>query len=204
MNVYCERAELKESQPWSLHHIRRFDGDAALLLVFPSVCEARLSSTGWSNDPCFGHQRVSQSGLPMIHVGDHRHVPDVGLLVHDGPDLIHWEFHLGEGGGLWCGDWLLKSSIYNQQKFIWCITCVFLTMSATRPNYKQGYSKKETLEMQQRNTSVSFFTIASCQNVLKCPLNEYALICNTSISLVLGTFHVWPFQITKNIKGTIK
>lgn len=30
----------------------------------------------------------------MIHVGNHRHVPDVGLLVHDGPDLIHREVHL--------------------------------------------------------------------------------------------------------------
>lgn len=46
----------------------------------------------------------------MIHVGDHGHVPDVGLLVHDGPDLIHSEVHLrvglsvgeeGRGGSQW-------------------------------------------------------------------------------------------------------
>lgn len=30
----------------------------------------------------------------MIHVGNHGHVPDVGLLVHDGTDLIHSEVHL--------------------------------------------------------------------------------------------------------------
>lgn len=31
----------------------------------------------------------------MVHVGDDRHVPDVGLLVHDGPDLVYCEVHLG-------------------------------------------------------------------------------------------------------------
>lgn len=79
---------------FSTQHSRWFDGDAALLLVFASVCEAHLSGLGWSYDPRFGHQRVGQSGLAMIHVGDHRYVSDVGLLVHDGPDLIHREFHL--------------------------------------------------------------------------------------------------------------
>lgn len=85
------------SKPMSLTHIRWFDGDAALLLVFARVCEAGLSGAGWGNDPRFGHQRVGQSGLPMIHMGNHRHVPDVGLLVHDGPDLIHSEVHLVVG-----------------------------------------------------------------------------------------------------------
>lgn len=85
-------------KPASPHHIRGFDGDAALLLVFARVCEAGLSGAGRCNDPRFGHQRVSQRGLPMIHVGNHGHVPDVGLLVHDGPDLIHSEVHLDGGG----------------------------------------------------------------------------------------------------------
>lgn len=87
-------------KPTSPHHIRGFDGDAALLLVFARVCEAGLSGAGRCNDPRFGHQRVSQRGLPMIHVGNHGHVPDVGLLVHDGPDLIHSEVHLDGVGGL--------------------------------------------------------------------------------------------------------
>lgn len=30
----------------------------------------------------------------MINVGDHRHVPDVGLFVHDGPYLVYCEVHL--------------------------------------------------------------------------------------------------------------
>lgn len=32
----------------------------------------------------------------MIDVGDHRHVPDVGLFVHDGPYLVYREVHLEE------------------------------------------------------------------------------------------------------------
>lgn len=31
----------------------------------------------------------------MVHVGDDRHVPDVGLLVHDALDLVYCEVHLG-------------------------------------------------------------------------------------------------------------
>lgn len=30
----------------------------------------------------------------MIDVRDHRHVTDVGLLVHDGTDLVDCEVHL--------------------------------------------------------------------------------------------------------------
>lgn len=51
----------------------------------------------------------------MVHVGNHRHVPDVGLLVHDGTDLIHCEVHLmGREGGL-------ISSAYNQQNLIYSL-----------------------------------------------------------------------------------
>lgn len=97
------------SVPWqaqnclhaSLKHIRWFYGDAALLLIFAGVCEAGLSGPGRSDDPGFGHQGVGQRGLPVIHVGNHRHVSDVGLFVHDGPDLIHSEVHLSGVG--WVG-----------------------------------------------------------------------------------------------------
>lgn len=34
----------------------------------------------------------------MIHVCNHRHVTDVGLLVHDGTDLVHCEVHLRSEG----------------------------------------------------------------------------------------------------------
>lgn len=30
----------------------------------------------------------------MVHVRNHGHVTDVGLLVHDGTDLVYGEVHL--------------------------------------------------------------------------------------------------------------
>lgn len=30
----------------------------------------------------------------MVHMGDHRHVSDVGLFVHDLTDLVYSEVHL--------------------------------------------------------------------------------------------------------------
>ena len=39
----------------------------------------------------------------MVHVANDRHVPDVGLLVHDGPDLVYCEVH--HGGRWW---WILQ------------------------------------------------------------------------------------------------
>jgi hypothetical protein len=32
--------------------------------------------------------------LTVVHMGNHRHVPDVILLVHDPADLLHSELHL--------------------------------------------------------------------------------------------------------------
>lgn len=66
-----------------------------LLLVFPGVSEAGLPSPGRGDDTCLAHQGVRQSGLAMVHAANDRHVPDVGLLVHDGPDLVYCEVHLG-------------------------------------------------------------------------------------------------------------
>lgn len=78
-------------------HSRRFDGDAPFLLVLPRVSETGLPRAGRGDDPSFAHQRIGQGGLAVINVGDHRHVSDVGLFVHDGPYLIYCEVHLGEG-----------------------------------------------------------------------------------------------------------
>lgn len=43
----------------------------------------------------------------MIHVCNHGHVPDVGLFVHDGTDLVYSEVHLdtevGQQLGIKCG-----------------------------------------------------------------------------------------------------
>lgn len=76
--------------------LRGLDGDAALLLVFACVSEAGLSSAGGSDDPSLGHQRVGQCGFPVVYVRNHGHVTDVGLLVHDGTDLVDCEVHLEE------------------------------------------------------------------------------------------------------------
>lgn len=101
------------SWPCSWSHVRGFYGDAALLLVFARVCEARLSSPGWGDDPRLGHQWVGQRGLPMVHVGYHRHVSDVGLFVHDGTDLVHSEVHLLgvdiRGVAMWVSSWQTSS-----------------------------------------------------------------------------------------------
>ena len=42
------------------------------------------------------HQGVREGGLAMVHMGDHRHVPDVLLLVHALPHLVHREVHHDE------------------------------------------------------------------------------------------------------------
>lgn len=44
----------------------------------------------------------------MIHVSDHRHVTDVGLLVHDGTDLVYGEVHLKTEGMF---DYLKKKNV---------------------------------------------------------------------------------------------
>lgn len=76
--------------------LRGFDGDAALLFIFARVSEAGLSGAGRGDDPSLGHQRVGQRRFPVVHVRDHGHVTDVGLLVHDGTDLVDCEVHLEE------------------------------------------------------------------------------------------------------------
>lgn len=52
----------------------------------------------------------------MIHMGNHRHVPDVGLLVHNGPDLTDREIHL-----FWIGDRLTLIHLQPVEvHFIYC------------------------------------------------------------------------------------
>lgn len=138
-----------EFQPWtqrasSLNHIRWFDGDAALLLVFACVCEACFSGAGGSNDPRLGHQRVRQSGLPVIHVGDHRHVPDVGLLVHDGADLIHREVNLKAEG-------LHSSSCFFYSWYLAIYSCPPHLCCGSKSYIKKSMFETESISLRTRS-----------------------------------------------------
>lgn len=78
-------------------HSRGFDGDAPFLLVLAGVGEPGLPGACRGDDAGLAHQGIRQRGFAVVHVGDHGHVPDVGLFVHDGPYLVYCEVHL-EGG----------------------------------------------------------------------------------------------------------
>lgn len=80
-------------------YLRWLDGDATFLLIFPRVSETGLSSAGRGDDTSLWHKRVGQSWLSVIYVRNHRHVADVGLLVHDGTDLVDCKVHLR-----WCDE----------------------------------------------------------------------------------------------------
>lgn len=73
---------------------RRLDGNATILFILACIGEPGLSGLGSRNNSSFGHERVGQSRLAVIHVGDYGHVADVPLLVHHRPDLVHGKVHL--------------------------------------------------------------------------------------------------------------
>lgn len=75
-------------------HLRGLDGNATFLFVLTRVGETGLPSTGRGDDTSLRHEGVRQGGLAVIDVRDHGHVTDVGLLVHDGTDLVDCKVHL--------------------------------------------------------------------------------------------------------------
>ena len=75
-------------------YLRGFDGDASLLLVLPGVGGPGLTSLGSGNDTGLGQKGIGQSGLAVVHVGNHGHVADVVPLVHDATDLVDGEINL--------------------------------------------------------------------------------------------------------------
>lgn len=89
----------------------------------------------------------------MIHVGNHRHVPDVGLFVHDGPDLIHSEVHLW---GVGCMSHV--AIIYAQPAAeVHFIHRMFLFMSRSHSVHsrsRQSYKKKDMSETEPRRKEV--------------------------------------------------
>jgi len=71
------------------------DGNGSLLLVLSGVGESSLTSSGAGDDTRLGYQRVSQSRLTVVDVGDDGHVSDILLPVHDLTDLIDGKVHHG-------------------------------------------------------------------------------------------------------------
>jgi hypothetical protein len=64
------------------------------LFILPRVSEPGFTGSLSGYDTGFAHERIGQGGLPMIHMGYHRHVADIRPLVHDGADLIDCEVNL--------------------------------------------------------------------------------------------------------------
>lgn len=114
MYIYCPLTYLLPNSSQSLllqdswkgavqfgRYLRRLDGNATFLLIFARVCETGLTSTSWGNDASLWHKRVCQSWLSMVNVRNHRHVTDVGLLVHDGTNLVNGKVHLRKQNQIW-------------------------------------------------------------------------------------------------------
>ena len=49
------------------------------------------------DDAGFADEGVGERGLAVVHVGNHRHVTDVPLLIHDLTDLVDREVHHLDG-----------------------------------------------------------------------------------------------------------
>ena len=64
------------------------------LLVLPGVGGAGLPCLGGGDDAGLSQEGVGEGGLAVVHVGDHGHVADVVLAVHDPADLVDREVHL--------------------------------------------------------------------------------------------------------------
>lgn len=110
-------------------YLRWLDGDASLLFIFSGVSESGLSCTCRSDNASFTHQGISESRFAVVHMGDHRHIPDVGLFVHDLPNLVNREVHLWDKGKCWlwskyecvcmCGTLMSKQMMETLRKIIW-------------------------------------------------------------------------------------
>ncbi len=96
-------------------YLRWLNGDTPLLFVFSGVSKSGLSCTCRSNNTGFAHQGISESRFAMVHMGNHRHVPDVGLFVHDLPNLVYREVHLRDK------DKFIKCWLWS--KYDWVFVC---------------------------------------------------------------------------------
>mmetsp|Transcript_13033 Transcript_13033/g.33263 ORF Transcript_13033/g.33263 Transcript_13033/m.33263 type:complete len:703 (+) Transcript_13033:530-2638(+) len=64
-------------------HASGLDGDTTLLLVGTGVGEASLTGLGQGHDPRRSDQGVSQGGLAVVDVGNHGHVTQLELVLHE-------------------------------------------------------------------------------------------------------------------------
>mmetsp|Transcript_10545 Transcript_10545/g.29798 ORF Transcript_10545/g.29798 Transcript_10545/m.29798 type:complete len:859 (+) Transcript_10545:55-2631(+) len=91
---------LESGEPLLLHLVvqrdsGRLDGDAPVLLVLPRVGKPLVTRVLHGDDSSSSNETIRQRTLPVVHVSDHTHVPNVVLLVHQGTDLINRELHHG-------------------------------------------------------------------------------------------------------------
>jgi len=69
------------------------DSDTTLLLIGTGIHEASITSLCTGNDTGLANDRIGHSSFTVIDVSNHRHVTDVGLMVHHLTDLINSEVH---------------------------------------------------------------------------------------------------------------
>ena len=75
-------------------NLRWLNCNTSFLFVFSCVRSSGFTSFSTSNDTGFRQQRIRQSGLAMIDMGNHGHVPNVMFSVHDTTDLGYCKVHL--------------------------------------------------------------------------------------------------------------
>mmetsp|Transcript_12119 Transcript_12119/g.17473 ORF Transcript_12119/g.17473 Transcript_12119/m.17473 type:complete len:329 (+) Transcript_12119:2922-3908(+) len=73
----------------------RLDSDTTFRLVGSGICVACTTCSLGRDDSSLLNERVRQSCLSMIYVGNHRHGPDIVLQVHNGPHLVNRKVHHG-------------------------------------------------------------------------------------------------------------
>lgn len=74
--------------------IRGLDGNASLPFILSCIRKPHFSSLRASDDSSLADQRIRKRRLSMIDMGNHGHVTDILLLVHDLTDLVYCEVHL--------------------------------------------------------------------------------------------------------------
>ncbi len=113
--MWCWTLEVAKFTLFKHEYLRWLNGDAPLLFIFSGVSKSGLSCTCRSNNTGFAHQGISESRFAMVHMGDHRHVPDVGLFVHDLPNLVYREVHLRDK------DRFIRCWLWSKYDWVLCV-----------------------------------------------------------------------------------